>query len=173
MSRSSTVVTYSELGEEVRCVERPPYVCQTEPPSLLTRDAPLHSVDGSQPACWIWPLKITCCTSSLPNKTIFFPFRLAKPGLKITGEISQDFSCISNSEQLKKSWGWGMKLYCRPLKSWYTLEGEHCPTAEWLLAPGRQWKTRYQGQSKEKEQRKKKTKGDISLASKGRAVDFQ
>lgn len=68
------------------------------------------------------PLRLTCFASSLPNKTMF-PFHLAKPGLKTTGEISEDFLVSLTQNKLKKSWGWGTDF--RPLKRWHTLEGEH------------------------------------------------
>lgn len=156
-------------------------LCGKAPVPLPNRAEPVHKISPSptslmnQPACWIWPRKIYLFYKLLCQiKLSCFPFHLAKPGLRITGEISQDFSYVSNSEQLKRSWGWGVNLYCRPLKSWYTLEGKHWPTVEWLLAWGRQWERRSSGtKQRKKKQREKKTEGGISLASKGRAVDFR
>lgn len=107
-------------------------LCRETPAPLPDGAEPVHRRRPSpailmnhSPRVEFGPFKVYPLTSSLPSKTIFFsPFHLAKPGLKQQEKISQDFSSISNSEQRKWSWGWGMNLYCRPLKSWYALEGE-------------------------------------------------
>lgn len=60
-------------------------------PRLITRDRPSPtSLMNHSLHVEFGPLRLTCFASSLPRETIF-PFHLAKPGLKITGEISKDF----------------------------------------------------------------------------------
>lgn len=57
VSQSSTAVTYSELGEEARCVERLQHLCQTEL-SLLTGDPPPTALMNHSPRVGFGPFKI-------------------------------------------------------------------------------------------------------------------
>lgn len=114
------------------------------------------------------PFRFTYSISSLPNKTNFSPIPSGKAWAKnIRRNLSRDFSCISNSEQLKKSRGWGMNLYCRPLESWYTLEGEHCPKLSGCWLGGSNEKRGHRGKAKKKTTGKENGReGQLSIGRK-------
>lgn len=81
VSQSSMAVTYSELGEEARCVERLQHLCQTAEP-VHRRFPPPTVLMNHSLRVEFGPLRFTCFPSSLPNENYFFlfPFHLAKPG---------------------------------------------------------------------------------------------